>query len=151
MGPVSYTHLLDPKWDFLPLEICERYGLCCYVDAVQKMHFPEEKASFYRARKRVVFDEFLIFILSLRQMKAGGERVKNHFPLQRRPEIDKFIDSLPYELTNAQKKVWEEICTDLEGKYVMSRLVQGDVGLSLIHICKNISVWSSICSCSWIQ
>lgn len=120
--------LLDPKWDFLPLEICERYGLCCYVDAVQKMHFPEEKASFYRARKRVVFDEFLIFILSLRQMKAGGERVKNHFPLQRRPEIDKFIDSLPYELTNAQKKVWEEICTDLEGKYVMSRLVQGDVG-----------------------
>ena len=44
------------------------------------------------------------------------------------PECDTLINSLPYELTNDQKKVWEEIKADLQGKKLMNRLVQGDVG-----------------------
>lgn len=119
---------LDSEEEFLPEDIREKYDLQGYTEAVCEMHFPKEKASFYHARKRLVFDEFLIFILSLRSMQKNRERAANQFVFRACPQIDKFIRALPYELTKAQQKVWDEIRSDLEGQHVMSRLVQGDVG-----------------------
>lgn len=119
---------LDRGGDFLPEDIRIEYSLTEYEDAVKGIHFPKDKEELYSARERLVFEEFLVFILSLRFLKTREDKAENGFAFQEHKEIDGFLDSLPYELTAAQKKVWMEIKRDLSGPHVMSRLVQGDVG-----------------------
>ena len=119
---------VSEKMNILPRKVEEKYGFPPYVQAVQTMHFPENKESFIRARERFAFEEFLIFILSLRRMKHSETRVENPFSLPDHPLLARFLDQLPYQLTGAQKRVWEEIRADMQGPTVMSRLVQGDVG-----------------------
>ncbi len=119
---------LDLRQEFLPPSVRLKYHLAEYNYAVRGIHFPETKEEFYFARERLVFEEFLTFILSLRQIKDREEKTRNLFKFSRQDEVEAFIRELPYELTNAQKKVWKEILSDMTGKHVMSRLVQGDVG-----------------------
>lgn len=119
---------LDLTKEKLPKDIRLKYHLAEYNYAIRGIHFPEDKEVFYHARERLVFEEFLEFIISLRRLKESNERSKNQNMIQSRPEISEFISKLPYELTNAQKKVWAEIEKDMQSQYVMSRLVQGDVG-----------------------
>ena len=106
----------------------EAYRFVSYKDALCGIHFPETKDEYIRARERLVFEEFLLFILSLRMTKVKKERVKNHYCFREQPEIEGFLLRLPFELTNGQKEVWREIRQDMTGVHVMSRLVQGDVG-----------------------
>ena len=119
---------LDLMQEFLPDEIRREYHLAEYNYAVRQIHFPDDKESFCYARERLVFEEFLIFILALRQMKESETKSANEYHLKHLNEIDDFIAKLPYELTNAQKKVWSQIEEDIAGEHMMSRLVQGDVG-----------------------
>ena len=118
----------DDSMDILPETLAVRHGFPSYAESVRAMHFPDNKDSFIRARSRFAYEEFLVFILSLRMMKKNGERSENHFNLEDKPEISRFLEALPYELTGAQKKVWNDIRSDMQGKHTMSRLVQGDVG-----------------------
>ena len=121
-----------------------QYHLAEYNYALHGIHFPLDKQEFYHARQRLVFEEFLTFILALRQTRKKSERAENGFAIEKKDQTDAFLAALPYELTGAQKKVWEQIETEMTGSYVMSRLIQGDVGsgktivavlaLSLIHI-----------------
>lgn len=119
---------VSEKMNILPRKVEEKYRFPPYVQAVQTMHFPQNKESFICARERFAFEEFLIFILSLRRMKHSETRVENPFSLPDHPLLARFLDQLPYQLTGAQKRVWEEIRADMQGPTVMSRLVQGDVG-----------------------
>lgn len=119
---------LDLKQEFLPSSLRLKYHLSEYNYAIRGIHFPEDKEQYYYARERLVFEEFLVFILSLRQIKGTDERNRNQFGFPKQAETEAFIKKLPYELTKAQRKVWEEIKSDMTGEYVMSRLVQGDVG-----------------------
>ena len=112
----------------LPKDIAREYQLSDYRQAIYGIHFPKDKEEFYHARKRLVFEEFMLFILSLRMLKESEERVLNPYCFREQPQIEKFLNSLPFELTNAQKTVWREIKNDMEDIHVMSRLVQGDVG-----------------------
>ena len=112
----------------LPEEIRLKYGLAEYNYALRGIHFPEDKEVFYHARNRMVFEEFLEFILALRSLKEGSGKLRNEYVMEMRPEVERFIGELPFELTGAQKKVWGEIAKDLGSDTVMSRLVQGDVG-----------------------
>lgn len=112
----------------LPKDITREYQLSDYRQAIYGIHFPKDKEEFYHARKRIVFEEFMLFILSLRMLKESEERVLNPYCFREQPQIEKFLNSLPFELTNAQKTVWREIKNDMEDIHVMSRLVQGDVG-----------------------
>lgn len=112
----------------LPKDIAREYQLSDYRQAIYGIHFPKDKEEFYHARKRLVFEEFMLFILSLRMLKESEERVLNPYCFREQPQIEKFLNSLPFELTNAQKTVWREIKNDMAGIHVMSRLVQGDVG-----------------------
>ena len=112
----------------LPEWIAERYGLAGYREAIRGIHFPETKEEFYHARERLVFEEFLMFILSLRMMRDQKERVLNPYCFREPELIGRFLERLPYELTDAQNNVWREIRQDMSGIHVMSRLVQGDVG-----------------------
>lgn len=118
----------EPDESFLPEKLEKQHSFVGYMDALKAMHFPETKEQYYEARKRLVFEEFLIFILSLRMSKDKEERMLNHCCIRWDNRIDRFISGLPYELTGAQQKVWQEIRTDMMGTHVMSRLVQGDVG-----------------------
>ncbi|MGF0034188.1 ATP-dependent DNA helicase RecG [Bariatricus sp. SGI.154] len=119
---------LDLSKEVLPDELRMRYGLAEYNYAVRGIHFPEDKEVFYHARERLVFDEFLAFILSLRKLKDKNEKLENEYVVGKKPEVDEFIRRLPFRLTNAQSKVWREIADDMASDTVMSRLVQGDVG-----------------------
>lgn len=119
---------LDLKREFLPSSIRLENHLAEYNYAIRQIHFPYDKDSFFKARERLVFEEFLIFILALRRMKETTEATVNTFSFTTDEVVDRVISDLPYELTNAQKKVWNEILTDLKSDKIMSRLIQGDVG-----------------------
>ncbi len=114
--------------DLLPKELRLRYGLAEYNYAVRGIHFPEDKEVFYHARDRLVFEEFLAFILSIRRLKDKNEKLANEYVIEEKPETEAFLQGLPFRLTDAQQKVWKEIGEDMAGETVMSRLVQGDVG-----------------------
>lgn len=119
---------LDLVQDFLPQDVRMKYHLAEYNYALRGIHFPQSKEELYYARERLVFEEFLIFILALRQTRTKQEKESNGYLISMHPKIEEFLASLPFELTGAQKKVWNEICQDICGSYTMSRLVQGDVG-----------------------
>lgn len=112
----------------LPEHIRLKYHLAEYNYALRGIHFPEDKEVFCHARKRLVFDEFAAFIYSLRKLKEESGRSENRFRISPSGEVERFIKELPYELTEAQKRVWREIEADLKKNLSMSRLVQGDVG-----------------------
>ena len=119
---------LDLSKESLPEELRLKYQLAEYNYAVRGIHFPEDKEVFYHARKRLVFEEFLSFILSLRKLKTSNERMSNEYVMEEHSAVKELIRKLPYQLTNAQTKVWQEISENMKSDTVMSRLVQGDVG-----------------------
>lgn len=112
----------------LPEEIRLRYGLMGYREAFFNIHFPETRETLALARKRFAFDEFLNFILLLRRSRERTERESNHFPMIETADTARLTEMLPYRLTEAQQRAWEEIRLDLSGSCCMNRLVQGDVG-----------------------
>lgn len=112
----------------LPEEIRLKYGLAEYNFALRGIHFPEDKQVFYQARERLVFEEFLQFILALRRLRDKNERAANAYVVPADPRAEALIRELPFALTGAQKRVWQEISADMASDTVMSRLVQGDVG-----------------------
>ena len=116
------------KTEYLPEEIRERYQLADDNFAVRTIHFPKNMQELLTARKRLVFDEFLLFVLAVQLLKEKTEEALNTFPMKPVWTTEEIIEGLPYELTNAQKNVWHEIERDLSGHKLMSRLVQGDVG-----------------------
>lgn len=119
---------LDLSKETLPSEVRLKYGLAEYNYAVRGIHFPEDKEVYYHARERLVFEEFLQFILSLRSLKEKNVRIANEYVIRKNDRVDEFIKELPFRLTRAQTRVWQEIADNMASDTVMSRLVQGDVG-----------------------
>ena len=125
------TQLLESvpmQSEYLPEEFKERYGLADINYALRTIHFPPNKEELLVSRKRLVFDEFFLFILSVRKMKEKTEETPNCFPVKETWLTEEIIERLPYSLTGAQLNAWHEIERDLAGRRMMSRLVQGDVG-----------------------
>ena len=114
--------------EYLPEDIRENYQLADYNFAVQNIHFPKNQAAFFQARNRLVFDEFLFFILAVQRLKEKVQAVQNEFPMKPVWETQQVVENLPYHLTHAQENVWHEVERDLCSHRLMSRLVQGDVG-----------------------
>ena len=115
-------------WDYLPTEIRRTYGLCEYNYAMKQIHFPDDMDTLIEARKRLVFDEFFLFILNMQYHKEKRVKEENHFEWQDDGFVDDLIARLPYELTGAQLRALGDVRRDMRGAYVMQRLVQGDVG-----------------------
>lgn len=114
--------------EYLPEKIRKEHELAEFNFVLEQIHFPKNMEEYTLARRRVVFEEFFIFILALRMLKEENEGTKNQYPMMPVKETEMLLSSLPYELTHAQKKVWKEIQEDLQGRRAMNRLVQGDVG-----------------------
>lgn len=114
--------------EYLPEEIRRENGLCEINFALEQIHFPADKEMLQKARKRLVFDEFFFFLLTMRRLKERTESIGNSFPIQAVWTTEEVIENLPFPLTGAQMRVWNEIETDLKSSTRMARLVQGDVG-----------------------
>ncbi len=85
-----------------------------------------KRASF--ARRRLVFDEFFMFLVGVRRLKEHREKEMSSWGLKECPEILKLRERLPYALTGAQERTLKEVFSDMAGGRVMNRLIQGDVG-----------------------
>ena len=121
--------------EILPLALRQRQGLIDRQSAINEIHFPTSEAHRKAAQKRLAFEEFFLLSLGMEMKKehrtsedgiafhVGTETAENVPTLLR-----DFVASLPYELTNAQKRVFAEIQDDMRKKNVMNRLIQGDVG-----------------------
>ena len=114
--------------EFLPEQMRRERMLSEYNFALRTIHFPVKREDLLLARKRLVFDEFFLFILALRRLREQTEAEKNQCPMEAGERTAALLRGLPYALTGAQKRVWSEIQKDLSGELTMNRLVQGDVG-----------------------
>jgi ATP-dependent DNA helicase RecG len=117
-----------------PRAIREKYNLLTRAEALKQVHQPPEQsgeeflAYSSPAQRRIIFEEFFWLELYMALEKAGIKREHANAFLAGRTLADKLAKSLPFELTGAQKRVFEEIYTDLKIPHPMHRLVQGDVG-----------------------
>lgn len=117
--------------EYLPPDIIKKYNFPALKEAIKHAHFPRDINEAQTAKNRLSFDELLLIQLAgikrrtlWNKEKAGSPLVVNKF----RPQIDKFISSLPFTLTGAQQKAIGEVLHDLQNAKLMNRLLQGDVG-----------------------
>lgn len=117
-----------PKW------ILEKYKLKPRKDALKEIHYPDpakaqEYAEFQSAaQRRIIFDEFFWLELYLASRKTGFQKEGAPQILNKGEKLKALSQSLPFEMTGAQKRVFAEIKADLEKGHPMHRMVQGDVG-----------------------
>ncbi len=114
--------------DYLPARLRMKHELAEYNFAIEHIHFPSDRKELLFARKRLVFDEFFLFLMAVRRLKDGRENRTSPFTFRLSEEVKAFQAKLPYSLTGAQQKVLDEVYADITGGLVMNRLVQGDVG-----------------------
>jgi ATP-dependent DNA helicase RecG len=113
----------------LPAQLRDNYQLLSIQEALEGVHFPTDAEHSKQARRRFVYEELLEFQLRIQALRKANKETEQglaiRYDLQK---LKEFIATLPYELTNAQKRVVNEICKDLMVPQRMNRLLQGDVG-----------------------
>lgn len=114
--------------DYLDEDERKSYDLVRRAQALKKIHFPGNEEDVKISRRRLIFDEFFSFILTVRRQKAESQTLLNHNPMKTWALPDALIHKLPFTLTQGQQRAWEEIRRDLTGPHIMNRLLQGDVG-----------------------
>ncbi|WP_369973721.1 ATP-dependent DNA helicase RecG [Rummeliibacillus sp. POC4] len=113
----------------LPEQLRNEYKLLPLSDALEGVHFPKNANHAKQARRRFVYEELLQFQLKIQALRKTRREQEHGIIIQYDLEkVREFISSLPYELTNAQKRVVNEISRDLLIPQRMNRLLQGDVG-----------------------
>lgn len=120
-------NLTEPT-ENIPTSVKEKFNLIDKVSAIKAIHYPKNYEDMQLARKRLIFDEFFSFIVTLRNLKEKNDITVNENKLEEPKEITDLINNLPFKLTNAQLRTWNEIKEDIASDRVMNRLVQGDVG-----------------------
>lgn len=118
----------DALEEYLPCEILQRYHLAQLGFAYAKIHFPDTFEAAGLARRRLIFDEFFIQQMALRQIKKLLDDETTGQIIDSKGKDAEFLAQLRFPLTNAQKRVWSEIQEDLRSPRAMNRLIQGDVG-----------------------
>lgn len=113
--------------EYLPKWLVDKYNLCGVDFAIKNMHFPEKKENVKIAMYRLIFEELLFLQLGLFTVK-GNNKVGKGIRFQRHKDMDKIEGKLPFRLTRAQQKAYDEIIEDMTSDRIMNRLVQGDVG-----------------------
>lgn len=124
----AWDRFKDSFQEFLSEQIREKYKLVDFETAIHDIHFPKNMDEFQRAKNRLAFNELLS--LHIQNMKRKNEWAKNRTMILdiKINEINKFIDSLPFDLTKSQQKVIDEILSDMQKDIPMNRLLEGDVG-----------------------
>jgi len=129
--------LIEKAWakynDVIPEDIPEpirrQYELLSRREMIYRMHFPADDMELDEARHSVIFREFFMYQLKMAWIKRQTKLAQNGLTIDYDVgQLKAFFDTLPYELTQAQKRVVNEVCKDLKIKGQMFRLLQGDVG-----------------------
>lgn len=111
----------------LPAHIRKTYNLCGIKDALINLHQPKDQDSLYAARRRLSFEDMLYFMLAMAQVRHTRERLTG-IAFSICGKVDSFIDRLPFQPTQAQRRIFTEIAVDMQKPVPMNRLIQGDVG-----------------------
>ncbi len=117
--------------EYIPDSIIEKRELMGLKRAIEQIHFPKSLAEAEKARARLAFDElfFLQLAALFRRSQWKNNFVGNPFSISKyKKNIEEFLEKLPFDLTNAQKKAIKEVFKDLSSKKPMNRLLEGDVG-----------------------
>lgn len=114
----------------IPDDIRERNDLLDRNKALRQIHFPENEELLEHSRYTIVFEEFFLLQLKLAMLREENNRNIKALKLKTKKNglVRKFINNLPFELTNAQNKAIDEILKDISSDTAMQRLLQGDVG-----------------------
>src|SRR6059036_3274348 len=114
--------------EVLPEGVRGRRGLVGLAQAVRDTHFPETDGALAAARRRLAFDEGLLLQLGLAILRSRIARERGVAMNPRGDLVARLRATLPWKLTAAQERVWEELRRDMAAPYPMHRLLQGDVG-----------------------
>ena len=129
--------------DYVPMNIRKEQELCEYNYAIKQIHFPDNMESLITCRKRLVFDEFFLFIMAMQYQREKNQKEPNLFEFSDAAFVQELVKQLPYELTNAQKKAIGEIQNDMQSPYAMQRLIQGDVGSGKTIVAFLMMAWTA--------
>ncbi len=127
----SILHLTSDIDDSIPTDILKRLDLPAKKEAFFHIHNPENSKTLAKAKRRIVFEEFLLLQLSLLLRRDLHKKCNSpQLSIQQNSNslVGKFLSFLPFSLTDAQKRVLREIESDIVKAEPMSRLLQGDVG-----------------------
>ena len=114
--------------DYIPETYQSKYQLLSKQEAIKKIHIPKNTEEIKEAKRTLIYEELFIFMFKIQYLKSLKEKevgIKKEFPME---EVEKFIASLPFMLTNDQKKGVLESLQDLSSPKKMNRLLLGDVG-----------------------
>ena len=114
--------------EYMPGDIRRRQELAEINYALERIHFPADRAELLFARKRLVFDEFFLFLTGVKRLKEHRENKASSYIIREAALAVRLKESLPYRLTRAQEQAFADVCRDMGGGFVMNRLIQGDVG-----------------------
>lgn len=114
--------------DFLNDDIRSEAEVLNTTDALNQVHFPESQAALEAAQRRFAFDEIFLLQLGILQQKRQWQQLEGHPYFVSDEWLEEWLVSLPYPLTDAQKRSIDEIRSDLAKSHPMNRLLQGDVG-----------------------
>ncbi len=112
--------------DVLPECVRQSYGLCDLRTAIHNIHYPKSKEALQKAKEHLVFEELFVLRTGLMLLK-NKRKIKSPF-IFAKDYTQEYINSLPFNMTDAQKRVIGECVRDMASGKVMNRLVQGDVG-----------------------
>jgi ATP-dependent DNA helicase RecG len=122
----QWANLLD---EFLPSDLTARLNLLGLSEAIHQAHYPQSYDIKNESRRRLAFDELFLLQLGVMTKKRNWQQCKPGIPIAtNRPELNIFLNSLPFKLTEGQNKALMDILEDLKGDRAMSRLLQGEVG-----------------------
>jgi ATP-dependent DNA helicase RecG len=114
--------------EYLPANVKDSAGVSNLASALLQIHFPDSFDSLQIARDRLAFDEiFLLQIGVLQQKRTWQALTSERFAISQE-RIHEIVDTLPFQLTSAQSKVFDQVVMDLDSAHPMNRLLQGDVG-----------------------
>jgi len=120
-------HVTIHEW--LSEDLRKKYKLESLEDTIKALHFATDKTALLKARRTYAFTELFMFELRMQWLnrleKTSDEAIEVDYDIEL---VKQFIDSLPFELTDAQKHSVNEIFRDLKAPIRMHRLLQGDVG-----------------------
>ncbi|WP_296698252.1 ATP-dependent DNA helicase RecG [Algoriphagus sp.] len=144
---VCFPHI----YETMPAEILHQYQLIDKKEAIKQIHFPSNPDLLHRARKRLKFEEFFFLQLRLLMLKlTRTEKFKGQALGNTELLTEFYNDHIPFELTNAQKRVIREAFADMKSGKQMNRLIQGDVGSGktmVAFICMLIAISSGAQAC----